>query len=194
MLNRARRASIPTPSSLSLSSSLPPSFPPSLLPCCSPQLSLSLSPTPSPPPSLAVLLVGGVRDFDATGPSIVDHLIAAFRPCDVFVNAPLDDNTAKLAALARAGSLASLRVFANLPVDERALQRALQMDTPPEDMLESRGSPNGVQVRARDGEMREGEERGRGIETEGGRGSRREGECVIAARTRGISAYNGMCE
>ncbi|CAI5528402.1 unnamed protein product, partial [Closterium sp. Naga37s-1] len=56
-------------------------------------------------PSLAVCLVGGARDLDATGPTITQHLLPSLLPFDLFIHAPLDENAAKISALARAHAM-----------------------------------------------------------------------------------------
>ncbi|CAI7785953.1 unnamed protein product, partial [Closterium sp. NIES-53] len=81
---------------------------PSLLP--SKHLPFPLSPVPSPfpqpsLPALAVCLVGGARDLDATGPAIIHHLLPSLLPFDLFIHAPLDENAAKISALARAHAM-----------------------------------------------------------------------------------------
>lgn len=86
----------------------------------------------------AVCLVGGARSFEATGPSILKHVIKRYEPCDVFLHAPLDADSAKFWALGGASHLATVRIFPNCDVDE-----ALH----PTDILKAKGSPQGCQVR-----------------------------------------------
>ena len=54
----------------------------------------------------AVILAGGVRDFDMGGPSTVQHLLRPLNPADVcvFLRAPLDPDTHKISLLADAGA------------------------------------------------------------------------------------------
>ncbi|CAI5956264.1 unnamed protein product [Closterium sp. NIES-64] len=69
-------------------------------------LSPLLSTLPQPSlPALAVCLVGGARDLDATGPTITHHLLPSLLPFDLFIHAPLDENAAKISALARAHAM-----------------------------------------------------------------------------------------
>jgi len=85
----------------------------------------------------AVCLVGAARDFEATGPSLLTRLVAAYRPCAVFLHSPLEHNSAKLSLLAAARSVAAVRIFASADLDEGAL---------PAHLLRGWGSPNSLQV------------------------------------------------
>ncbi|GJP53911.1 hypothetical protein CLOM_g13034 [Closterium sp. NIES-68] len=117
------------------------------------------------PPLTAVCLVGGARDFEASGPSILHHLLPAYRPLHLFLLAPLDDKTSKLWALLHAAAdvdggdwssggsgagggggagaggvkgltIGGVRIVPNTDVTETRMSHAL---------LTKSGSPHGVQ-------------------------------------------------
>eukprot|EP00897_Mesotaenium_endlicherianum_P007881 jgi/Mesen1/7120/ME000369S06439 len=90
--------------------------------------------------SVAICLVGGARAFDLTGLSIKEHLLAAYPNSDVFLHVPADENTHKLTALLGTRRIARLEVVAQRPMKE---------DATTAQVLKAKGSPNGVQVRAR---------------------------------------------
>ena len=78
----------------------------------------SLPLPPQPLSSTAVCLTGSARQFDATGPSIIHHLlINGYSDSDLFVNAPLDASAAGLWALKDAPSVAVVRIAPNFPMD-----------------------------------------------------------------------------
>ena len=97
------------------------------------------SAAPASAVSVAVCLAGGLRTFDLTWASIRRHLLAAYAPCDLFVSAPVDADTHKMSLLAHRSQHVrhvSVRLVVETPID-LSLARAV---------LESSGSPNGLQV------------------------------------------------
>ncbi|CAI5486057.1 unnamed protein product [Closterium sp. Naga37s-1] len=91
---------------------------------------------------VAVCLVGGARDFELTGPSIVQRLLLPLLPHRpvLFLHAPLDHASFKLWPLlwaARRGvAVGAVRVFPSTWVNESAL---------PERVVEDPSSPHGTQ-------------------------------------------------
>ncbi|XP_024538142.1 uncharacterized protein LOC9656132 [Selaginella moellendorffii] len=79
-------------------------------------------------PRVAICLVGGARAFEITGPSIVDQILHVYgNNSDVFLHAPLDENTYKLFLLGRgarsnrnssSSRLAAARIFDQTPMPE----------------------------------------------------------------------------
>lgn len=86
---------------------------------------------------IAICLVGGARRFQLTGPSIVRHVLKEFPDAELFLHSPLDKDTYKLSLLKAAARIAAVRIFRpqNIPAT-----------TAEEEVLTSRGSPNGIQV------------------------------------------------
>eukprot|EP00850_Spirogloea_muscicola_P018876 SM000178S03441 [mRNA] locus=s178:11443:20006:+ [translate_table: standard] len=84
---------------------------------------------------MAICLVGGLRQFELTGPSLVEHLLAGYEHADVFVVAPLDADAYKVQLLGGT-NVAAVRLFepTELPVDETAMR-----------VLAKRASPRGRQ-------------------------------------------------
>eukprot|EP00850_Spirogloea_muscicola_P015481 SM000119S25624 [mRNA] locus=s119:6953:15472:+ [translate_table: standard] len=84
---------------------------------------------------MAICLAGGLRQFELTGPSLVEHLLAGYEHADVFVVAPLDADAYKVQLLGGA-NVAAVRLFepTELPVDETAMR-----------VLAKRASPRGRQ-------------------------------------------------
>eukprot|EP00850_Spirogloea_muscicola_P016446 SM000133S26812 [mRNA] locus=s133:243212:251705:+ [translate_table: standard] len=84
---------------------------------------------------MAICLAGGLRQFELTGPSLVEHLLAGYEHADVFVVAPLDADAYKVQLLGGA-NVAAVRLFepVELPVDETAMR-----------VLAKRASPRGRQ-------------------------------------------------
>jgi len=88
----------------------------------------------------AICLVGSARTFQATGPSILHFLVRQLEPhADLFLNSPMDSDSAKMWILARAASVAAIRIFPAVDVDP---------DKYSTKVLRSLGSPKGVQVSA----------------------------------------------
>ncbi|CAI7894312.1 unnamed protein product, partial [Closterium sp. NIES-54] len=117
--------------------------PPSLTsPIALPFPSLQLASKPAHLWRVAVCLVGGARDFELTGPSIVQRLLLPLLPHRpvLFLHAPLDHASFKLWPLlwaARRGvAVGAVRVFPSTWVNESAL---------PERVVEDPSSPHGTQ-------------------------------------------------
>ncbi|GJP44034.1 hypothetical protein CLOM_g3426 [Closterium sp. NIES-68] len=91
---------------------------------------------------VAVCLVGGARDFEMTGPSIVQRLLLPLLPHRpvLFLHAPLDEASFKLWALLwaaqRGVAVGGVRVFPSTWVNESAL---------PMGVVEDPSSPHGTQ-------------------------------------------------
>ncbi|CAI7860247.1 unnamed protein product [Closterium sp. NIES-53] len=104
--------------------------------------SLQLASKPAHLWRVAVCLVGGARDFELTGPSIVQRLLLPLLPHRpvLFLHAPLDHASFKLWPLlwaARRGvAVGAVRVFPSTWVNESAL---------PERVVEDPSSPHGTQ-------------------------------------------------
>ncbi|CAI5488736.1 unnamed protein product [Closterium sp. Naga37s-1] len=114
---------------------------------------------------VAICLVGGARDFEATWPSILRHVISRYPPAHLFLHSPLDERASKLWALLLAApatppnttaassaansaagaasnstegavSIAAVRIFPSADIAETDEHRAV---------LTSNGSPHGIQ-------------------------------------------------
>ncbi|CAM6098390.1 unnamed protein product [Calypogeia fissa] len=85
---------------------------------------------------VAICLVGGLRAFELTGPSIRKYLLDVYPQADLFVHSPIDKDVHKLTVLAGRPHLASVRLFIPSWVTETHLVREL---------LRRSGSPNGIQ-------------------------------------------------
>ncbi|KAJ7518268.1 hypothetical protein O6H91_21G061700 [Diphasiastrum complanatum] len=85
---------------------------------------------------VAVCLVGAARAFELTGPSIKKYVLDVYDQVDVFLHAPLDENSYKFQLLKGHKRLASLRIFKPNTLPETQLHKEL---------LASTGSPNGIQ-------------------------------------------------
>lgn len=95
---------------------------------------------PSSDNRTAICLVGSARTFEATGPSIVHFLVRQLEPqADLFLNSPMDSDSAKMWILSRAASVAAIRIFPVVDVDP---------DKYPTKILRNVGSPKGIQVSA----------------------------------------------
>ncbi|VVA95470.1 unnamed protein product [Arabis nemorensis] len=86
---------------------------------------------------IAVCLVGGARQFELTGPSIIEKILKVYPNADLFINSPLDQNSFKLWLLKDAPRLAWIRIFEPKPIAETA---------PVVRVLTPMHSPNGMQV------------------------------------------------
>lgn len=103
-------------------------------------------------------LVGAARDLDMTAPGLAQHLLRTYADSHLFLHSPLDETSAKLAALtdaledldeayqggagaahtpAQAPLLHTLRVVPMIWVNE---------SEHPTHVLKAKGSPNGAQV------------------------------------------------
>lgn len=70
-------------------------------------------------PRIAICLVGAARDFDLTGPKIVEHLLNAYPEGDVFLHSPLDENAHRLSLLqAAAPNVVNVRIAPDVPINE----------------------------------------------------------------------------
>eukprot|EP00897_Mesotaenium_endlicherianum_P006781 jgi/Mesen1/6130/ME000313S05252 len=70
-------------------------------------------------PRVAICLVGGAREFQLTGPSIVKHLLGAYEHTDIFLHSPLDENSHKLSLLAAAATnVVDVRIAPDVPINE----------------------------------------------------------------------------
>lgn len=94
----------------------------------------------APPNNVAVCLVGGARDADVTGHTLMKNLVAVYSPCDIFINTPLDENTAKIGWMfgnaPETVVFRAVRFFPVIPVNE---------SLHPMEALCDMGSPNGKQ-------------------------------------------------
>ncbi|CAI5500454.1 unnamed protein product [Closterium sp. Naga37s-1] len=116
---------------------------------------------------VAICLVGGARDFEATWPSILRHVISRYPPAHLFLHSPLDERASKLwalllaspanattassaaaaaaaaatnstqSAVSTAVSIAAVRIFPSADIAETDQHCAV---------LTSNGSPHGIQV------------------------------------------------
>ncbi|KAH9308338.1 hypothetical protein KI387_036249 [Taxus chinensis] len=86
---------------------------------------------------IAICLVGGARKFELTGPSLLKYVINRYNDSDVFLHAPLDNNSYKFSLLNKASSgLAAVRIFTPQRINETTMQAYVFTST---------GSPNGLQ-------------------------------------------------
>ncbi|CAI7884311.1 unnamed protein product [Closterium sp. NIES-54] len=115
---------------------------------------------------VAICLVGGARDFEATWPSILRHVISRYPPAHLFLHSPLDERASKLwalllaspanattassaaaaaaaaatnstqSAVSTAVSIAAVRIFPSADIPETDQHRAV---------LTGSGSPHGIQ-------------------------------------------------
>ncbi|CAM6109993.1 unnamed protein product [Calypogeia fissa] len=85
---------------------------------------------------VAICLVGGLRAFELTGPSIRKHLLDVYPEADLFVHSPLDKDVHKLTVLAGRPHLASVKLF--IPSWVTLTHLATEL-------LTISGSPNGIQ-------------------------------------------------
>ncbi|KAH9289388.1 hypothetical protein KI387_033505 [Taxus chinensis] len=85
----------------------------------------------------AICLIGGARKFELTGPSLLEYVVNMYNNSDVFLHAPLDNDTYKFSVLKEASSgLAEVRIFTPQRINETTLQA---------EVFTSNGSPNGLQ-------------------------------------------------
>ncbi|CAM6109995.1 unnamed protein product [Calypogeia fissa] len=85
---------------------------------------------------VAICLVGGLRAFELTGPSIRKYLLDVYPEADFFVHSPLDNDVHKLTVLAGRPHLASVKLF--IPSWVTLTHLATEL-------LTISGSPNGIQ-------------------------------------------------
>ncbi|KAI3930235.1 hypothetical protein MKW92_048939 [Papaver armeniacum] len=86
---------------------------------------------------IAVCLVGGARKFELTGPSIAENILNVYPNADLFLNAPLDEDSFKFSIFKDiAPRIASIRIFKPTKLNETEFQRRV---------LTPYGSPNGIQ-------------------------------------------------
>ncbi|CAI5954271.1 unnamed protein product [Closterium sp. NIES-65] len=114
---------------------------------------------------VAICLVGGAREFEATWPSILRHVISRYPPAHLFLHSPLDERASKLwalllaspanattassaaaaaaaatnstqSAVSTAVSIAAVRIFPSADIAVTDQHRAV---------LTSNGSPHGIQ-------------------------------------------------
>lgn len=88
------------------------------------------------PRRVAICLVGGLRAFQLTGPSIGKYLLDVYSEADLFVHAPVDTDVHKLTLLTGRPHLASVKLFVPSRLDETQLAK---------EVLTASGSPNGIQ-------------------------------------------------
>ncbi|EFJ27873.1 hypothetical protein SELMODRAFT_76377, partial [Selaginella moellendorffii] len=85
---------------------------------------------------VAICLLGQLRHFELTGPSIRKFVIDAHKDADIFLNVPLDENTWKIALLGVNARFRIARIFRAYDMLESTMHKEL---------LKSKSSPNGVQ-------------------------------------------------
>jgi hypothetical protein len=90
------------------------------------------------PKKVAICLVGGLRAFELTGPSIKKYLLDVYDDADLFIHSPIDQDIHKLSVLSGAPRLASVKLFTPSEINETFIAK---------EVLSAAGSPNGIQVR-----------------------------------------------
>ncbi|CAI5535477.1 unnamed protein product [Closterium sp. Naga37s-1] len=118
---------------------------------------------------VAICLVGGARDFEATWPSILRHVISRYPPAHLFLHSPLDERASKLwalllaspanattassaaaAAAAAAAATNSTQSAVSTAVSIAAVRIFPSADIPETDehrtVLTGSGSPHGIQM------------------------------------------------
>lgn len=104
--------------------------------------------------SVAICLAGGLRMFELTAQSIVRHLFASYPGADVFVSAPLTEESSKLLLLKEAEVITSAAAAAegaqskpwSLKGVHFITQEPLEETEVVKKVLSAGWSPNGLQV------------------------------------------------
>lgn len=104
---------------------------------------------------MAICLAGGLRFFELTALSLVKHLFASYPGADIFVSAPLTEESHKLLLLREAEAFLSASAAAkgvgsepwSLKGVHFITQEPIEETKEYKKVLFSLGSPNGLQVK-----------------------------------------------